>query len=49
MVEITASYPAGVIGTTLENLQAAAQASMKSGRWTILTLPMWLEQEGFPK
>ena len=24
MVEITASYPAGVIGTTLENLQAAA-------------------------
>ena len=24
MVEITASYPAGVIGTTLENLQEAA-------------------------
>ena len=24
MVEITASYPAGVIGTTLENLRAAA-------------------------
>ena len=24
MVEITASYPAGVIGTTLENLKAAA-------------------------
>ena len=25
MVEITASYPAGVIGTTLENLDEAAQ------------------------
>src|SRR5690554_5713812 len=25
MVEITASYPAGVIGTTEENLQAAAE------------------------
>jgi rubrerythrin len=24
MVEITASYPAGVIGSTLENLKAAA-------------------------
>ena len=24
MVEITASYPAGVIGTTMENLKAAA-------------------------
>ena len=25
MVEITASYPAGVIGTTMENLKAAAE------------------------
>ena len=24
MVEITASYPAGIIGTTMENLKAAA-------------------------
>ena len=28
MVEITASYPAGVIGTTLENLRAAAALSL---------------------
>ena len=45
MVEITASYPAGVIGTTMENLKAAAAGEhalpiLKSGRWTILTLPM---------
>ena len=33
MVEITASYPAGMIGTTMEK--------MKNGRLIILTLLMW--------
>lgn len=41
MVEITASYPAGVIGNTLQNLQAAAQqANMKNGLWIIRILQM---------
>ena len=31
MVEITASYPAGVIGTTLENLQEAAAGEHEEG------------------
>ena len=35
MVEITASYPAGMIGTTMENLKAAAAGEI------ILTLLMW--------
>lgn len=34
MVEITASYPAGVIGNTLENLKAAAEGEHEE--WTIL-------------
>lgn len=34
MVEITASYPAGVIGTTLENLKAAAGGEHEE--WEIL-------------
>ena len=41
MVEITASYPAGVIGTTLENLKAAAAG--ENEEWIIrnlLTLQM---------
>ena len=42
MVEITASYPAGVIGNTLENLAALPrQANMKNGLWIILILLMW--------
>lgn len=39
MVEITASYPSGVIGTTLENLKAQLRARTKNGRWTIPSLP----------
>ena len=35
MVEITASYPAGIIGTTMENLK------MKNGLLITLTLLMW--------
>lgn len=34
VVEITASYPAGIIGTTLENLQAAADG--ENEEWTEL-------------
>jgi len=49
MVEITAKYPAGVIGTTLENLKAAADG--ENEEWTEL-YPAFAEialEEGFPK
>ena len=49
MVEITASYPAGVIGTTLENLQAAAAGEHEE--WS-LDYPHFAdvaEQEASPK
>ena len=38
-VEIQASFPAGVIGTTAENLKAAAGGSTRNGRKCILLLP----------
>jgi rubrerythrin len=47
-VEITASYPAGVIGTTAENLKAAAMG--ENEEWTDL-YPAFSEiakEEGFP-
>lgn len=47
-VEITASYPAGVIGTTLENLKAAAAG--ENEEWT-LDYPRFADiadEEGFP-
>ena len=47
-VEITASYPSGVIGTTLQNLKAAA--SGENEEWT-LDYPKFAdvaEEEGFP-
>ncbi len=47
MVEITASYPAGKIGTTLENLQAAADGEKEE--WTEL-YPQFADiadEEGF--
>lgn len=47
MVEITASYPAGVIGTTKENLKAAAEG--ENEEWTDL-YPQFAEiakEEGF--
>lgn len=49
MVEITASYPAGVIGTTLNNLKAAAAG--ENEEWTELypTFAKIAEQEGFPE
>ena len=48
-VEITASYPAGVIGTTAENLKAAAEGEHEE--WTD-AYPKFAEvadQEGFPE
>lgn len=47
-VEITASYPSGVIGTTLENLKAAAEG--ENEEWTT-DYPKFAEiadEEGFP-
>ena len=49
MVEITAMYPAGKIGSTLENLKAAAEG--ENEEWTIL-YPAFAEtakEEGFPE
>ena len=48
MVEITASYPAGIIGTTKENLAAAAAG--ENEEWTDLypTFADVADQEGFP-
>jgi rubrerythrin len=47
MVEITASYPAGIIGTTLENLKAAAEG--ENEEWTSLypEFARIAEEEGF--
>ncbi len=47
MVEITAAYPAGVIGTTMENLQAAAEG--ENEEWTELypEFARVAEEEGF--
>lgn len=49
MTEITASYPSGIISTTLENLKAAAAG--ENEEWTIL-YPEFAEiakNEGFPE
>jgi rubrerythrin len=48
-VEITAAYPAGVIGTTAENLKAAA--SGENEEWTSLypTFSQIAMEEGFPQ
>lgn len=49
MVEITATYPAGMIGNTAENLKAAAEG--ENEEWTDL-YPAFAEialEEGFPK
>jgi rubrerythrin len=49
MVEITAMYPAGVIGTTAENLKAAADGEHEE--WTELypEFSKIAAEEGFPK
>lgn len=49
MTEITASYPAGIIGTTAQNLQAAAEG--ENEEWSAM-YPKFAEiaqQEGFPQ
>lgn len=49
MVEISAMYPAGIIGTTMENLKAAAEGEHEE--WTDL-YPHFAEvakEEGFPE
>jgi len=49
MIEITAMYPAGLIGSTAENLKAAAEG--ENEEWTLL-YPEFAEiakEEGFPE
>ena len=47
MVEITASYPAGVIGTTLENLKAAADGELEEWGELYPEFAKIAEEEGF--
>ncbi len=49
MLEITASYPAGIIGTTPQNLLAAAEGEKEE--WDILyrDFEKIAQEEGFPK
>ena len=48
MVEITSSYPAGVIGTTLENLKAAADGELEEWSELYPEFAKVAEEEGFP-
>ena len=47
-VEITAKYPAGKIGTTLENLKAAAQGEHEEWSELYPTFAKIADEEGFP-
>jgi rubrerythrin len=47
MVEITASYPAGKIGTTLENLEAAAEGEYEEWSELYPEFARIAEEEGF--
>jgi len=47
MVEITASYPAGKIGTTIENLEAAAEGELEEWGQLYPEFATVAEQEGF--
>jgi rubrerythrin len=49
MVEITASYPAGVIGTTAENLIAAAEGEHEEWEMLYPEFAEIAEKEGFKK
>lgn len=49
MVEITASYPAGVIGTTAQNLLAAADGEYEEWADLYPEFAKIAEEEGFPK
>lgn len=48
-VEITACYPAGVIGTTLENLQAAANGEHEEWAEAYPKFAEIAQKEGFPE
>ena len=49
MVEITATYPAGVSGTTAENLQAAAEGEYEEHAILYPEFTKIAAEEGFPK
>src|SRR5699024_4478875 len=49
MVEITASYPAGVIGTTAENLLAAAEGELEEWGELYPDFAKVADEEGFPQ
>ena len=49
MVEITASYPAGVIGTTAENLKAAADGENEEWADLYPEFAQIAQEEGFPQ
>lgn len=49
MVEITASYPAGVIGTTAENLLAAAEGELEEWGQMYPEFSTVADEEGFPQ
>lgn len=49
MVEITACYPAGVIGTTAENLKAAADGENEEWGELYPEFAKIAEEEGFPQ
>ncbi len=49
MVEITASYPAGIIGTTAENLKAAAEGENEEWDQLYPEFAKIADEEGFPQ
>ena len=49
MVEITAAYPAGVIGTTAENLKSAAMGEHEEWEDLYPEFARVAQEEGFPK
>ena len=49
MVEITACYPAGVIGTTAENLKAAAEGENEEWADLYPEFARIAQEEGFPQ
>jgi rubrerythrin len=49
MVEITASYPAGVLGTTIENLRAAADGEHEEWSSLYPEFAKIAKEEGFPQ
>jgi len=49
MVEITATYPAGIIGGTVENLRASAEGENEEWKTIYPEFARVADQEGFPK